>query len=421
MSENSFLSEVRRFEKFVKIKADLIANGINVASSFQGKSNFNTKQIHLYQHHSEAHMFPIPEDIYLYRENQIINKSIVSKLRYNPRSNWTLHLEDEIYFIENPKTEERFEVQLTAPTNFDACSIEGTSLNKIVQKLGKDVAGVILSNYCFYYKDGKECKFCEIYQTFKKHKTHKSAIKPVDKVIEGLKQAFALDPDLKYVLLNSGNITSYDYTAGEFIKIARGIKSLKDELGLDIVAILMPPENFSLMDEMKEAGIDKVYYDIEVFNYELFKKVCPGKSDYGYENMLQALEYGANVFGKGSSYSSFIYGIQHLPLSLDTTSWDGEQENEKALYAVDQLLARNIVPLFCVYHFSGYNQIGQMQLDADKLFEFSCQYGQKVAASGIIPHSRDSVVYSSTSVTNTLLNDGYNLALLNTMTHELVR
>ncbi|VHO04727.1 radical SAM protein [Candidatus Rhabdochlamydia sp. T3358] len=406
-----FRKELKKFEYFMQIKADLIAKGISVKNRIAEGSAFNTKQIHLYQHHVATHSSPIPEDIILYPENEVIPKTVISKLRFNPDSEWYLDYEKG-YKLRNDKKREEYSVTPTSPTNFDNQFIQNSPLSSIVQKLGIDVAGVIISNYCFYFKTKKECRFCEIYQTHKSHKTFTKATKPTKEIIDGLELAFQLDSNLKYILLNSGNIISYDQTVLEFIKIAQGIKELKENRNIDLIGILMPPENFSLMDEMKQAGFDKVYFDIEVFDPSLFQIIAPGKAEYGYKRMLSALEYAREIFGKGSSYSSFIYGLQSLPMDLNTSTWDPQIENQKALEAVDGLLDRGIVPLYCVYHYSGHNQIGPLILDAEALFEFSVQYGEKVYTSGVIPRSRDSVVYSSTSVTNTLLNDGYNLAKL---------
>lgn len=406
-----FKSELKKFEFFIKVKADLIARGVSVDDQINQGGPFNTKQIHLYQHNVDSHSATIPEDIILYSENEIIPKTVISKLRFNPHSPWRLSFVEGLK-LRNEQKGVEFPVKVTAPTHFENHFIKNSPLSSIVQKLGVDVAGVIISNYCFYFKTKQECRFCEIYQTHKNHKTFNRATKPTEEIVEGLKLAFQLDPDLKYILLNSGNIVSYDKTSLEFISIGKGIKELKESRELDLIGILMPPDNFRLIDEMKETGFDKVYYDIEVYDPNLFPHMVPGKAEYGYQRMLDALIYAKDVFGKGSSYSSFIYGIQSLPPDLSTANWDPQVENKKALEAVDGLLEKEIVPLYCVYHYSGHNQVGTLRLDEDALFEFSVQYGEKVFASSIIPEIRDSVVYSSTSVTNTLLNDGYNLAKL---------
>ncbi|MDR2539898.1 MAG: hypothetical protein LBC45_04840 [Chlamydiales bacterium] len=407
----AFKKELKKFEYFIQIKADLIAKGINVKNRITEGLAFNTKQIHLYQHYVVKHSSSIPEDIILYSENEVIPKTVISKIRFNPDSEWYLDYEKG-YKLRNDKKGKEHSVIPTSPTNFDNQFIHNSLLASIVQKLGTDVAGVIISNYCFYFKTKKECRFCEIYQTHKSHKTFAKVTKPTKEIIDGLELAFKLDPNLKYILLNSGNIISYDQTVLEFIKVAQGIKELKENRNIDLIGILMPPENFSLIDEMKQTGFDKVYFDIEVFNPSLFQIITPGKAEYGYKRMFSALEYAKEVFGKGSAYSSFIYGIQSLPIDLHTSGWNPQIENQKALEAVNGLLDKGIVPLYCVYHYSGHNQIGSLTLNAEALFEFSVQYGKKVYLSGIIPEARDSVVYSSTSVTNTLLNDGYNLAKL---------
>lgn len=408
--------EYKAFEFLVRIKADLLAKGIRVKKTAGRRKDFNKKQIHLYQHCATLHPMDVPEDLILYSGSKLIPETIVSKFRYNPNSDWCMDDENG-YKLQNDRRGIEIPVEPTSSTGFDQHLIGGSPLDSIVQKLGTDVAGVVLSNWCFYFQNHQECRFCEIYPTFRSQKTFHKARKPLDQVIEGIKLAFQVDPALQHVLLTSGNTISYDHTVKEYIKIGEGIGELKKR-GVKFQAILMPPDHFSLMDEMRKSGFERVCMNIEVYDPVLFEIITPGKAAYGYQRLLQAIGYASQVFEL--AYSSIVYGIQSLPLNLDVSKWDPAKENQKALAAIDGILEKNIIPIFSVYHTSKRNAIGPIRLDGEALFEFTSGYGQRIFSSGIIPPSQNAISLASTSP-NALINDGYHLANYQAKIIELQR
>ncbi len=407
MSEirHDLMQEYKHFEFLVRIKADLLAKGIRVNQNVGKRKDFNRKQIHLYQHCATLHPIDIPEDLVLYSGSMLIPEIIMTKFRYNPDSDWQMDDENG-YKLRNDRTGVEIPVEPTPQTGFDQHFIGELPLSSIVQKLGTDVAGVVLSNWCFYFQNNHECRFCEIFPTYQSQKTFNKAQKPIEQVVEGLKLAFQIDSHLKHVLITSGNMISYDHTVREYIKIGEGIKELKKK-NINFQAILMPPENFLLMDEMRNVGFHRVCMNLEVFDPQLFEIITPGKAAYGYQRLFEALDYASKVFD--IAYSSIVYGIQSLSPDLDVTKWDPAKENQKALAGVDGLLEKKIIPLFTVYHTSERNAIGLIRIDGEALFAFTSEYGQKVFSSGIIAESQNSISFDSTSP-NDLINDGYSLA-----------
>jgi hypothetical protein len=402
---HDLMLEYKKFEYLVCIKADLLAKGIRLNQNVGKRKDFNRKQIHLYQHCAPLHPVDIPEDLVLYSGNDLIPEIIMTKFRYNPDSDW--YLDDENgYKLRNERKGVEIPVEPTPQTGFDQYFIGELPLSSIVQKLGTDVAGVVLSNWCLYFQNNHECRFCEIFPTDQSQKTFHNIQKSIEQVVEGLKIAFQVDSHLKHVLITSGNLTSYDHTVREYIKIGEGIKELKKK-NINFQAILMPPENFLLMDEMRNVGFQRVCMNLDVFDPQLFEIITPGKAAYGYQRLFNALGYASKVFDV--AYSSIVYGIQSLSLDLDVSKWDPAKENQKALAGIDGLLEKNIIPLFSVYHSCERNAIGLIRIDGEALFAFTSEYGQKVFSSGIIAESQNSISFDSTSL-NGLINDGYYLA-----------
>jgi hypothetical protein len=402
-----------KFKEAMYIKTTLLADGLNVSKDIINYfPNYNYKKYHLYDHSTETSTFKIPDDIILLNETCIPNKPVISRVRYNSLSNWELKCNGESIILINKENKKNYDVSLPAKPNFNDLKINNTPIDNIVTKLGTDLCGVILSNSCFYYGSKKECKFCEILPTHIKHKSYSQATKKDIDVINAFTEAILSDDSFEFIVLTSGNVISYDYTCKKFIDIGFGLKEIKNKRKLDLTATLMPPSDFSYIDKLKESGFDKAYFDLEVYDQTLFEIIAPGKAEYGYNKLLEALKYAVDVFGEGSVYTNLIYGIQSLPHSLDTSKINYKFENEIAMEAVNKLLDYRIVPVFTVYHSSGKNEIGPIKLDKEAMFDFFIEYGKTVYNSNLIPPSRNSVIFSLGSISNTLYNDAYVLAML---------
>jgi len=195
------------------------------------------------------------------------------------------------------------------------------------------------------------------------------------------------------------------------VELGEKLKSIKNINRLEnILATLMPPEDIYIIDKIKESGFNKIYFPLEVYDKHLFSIICPGKLEYGYDKIINALQYAVDVFGAGNVYTNFVYGIQSLDSSLDPNSHDPLMENEVSLNAVDSMLNLKIIPAFTIYHYSGYNKIGEIKLNSEELHKFFISWGEKVLKSNLINEGNKSVIFSQMTLSNTMYNDGFLIA-----------
>ncbi len=392
------------------IKSSLLAEGLNIDESIQNLSNFNQKKYHLYDHSPETPTFTMPEDIILHYD-EFTQKPVIARNRFNSKSPWVLKSENDQLILQGPHTR-LSEVDFPTPTNFGDLTVNEEPLDQVATKLGVDLCGVILSNYCFYFGSKTECRFCEILPTYLERRAYPQATKRTSHVVEACTKAIMNDSSFSHIVLTTGNVGTYDYTCELFEEIGEGLKGLRRTKNVKLTGTLMPPTNFAHIDKLKQAGFDNVYFDLEVFDRHLFKTIAPGKEEYGYDKLIDALTYAVDVFGKGHVFTNLIYGIQTLDSKFDTSKTDFKEENKKAMDATHYLLDLNIAPVFTIYHSSGKNAIGPMKLDGDYLYEFFKSYGEAVFESGLIPEERKAMIFSLGSTTNTMYNDAYVLAAL---------
>lgn len=401
------MDSIEVLKENIWIKTRLLVEGCRVSQDIVFPENTSFKKVHLYAHSNEKSSIQIPDDILI---GDLPSSQIIGRVRYKTTSPLEIIQNGQQYELYD-KNSKLCSINLVSSPNFSHYKAGKHSIGKVCSYLGKDLLGVIPSNYCFYFSQGKQCRFCEILPTHKSQVEYKSTFKPVDVIHSSVIEAINIDPILKHLALTTGNINSYDWTAEYFVEIG---KSLQKEVAFSqmqqVLATLMPPTDFSLIDKIKEAGFNKIYFPLEVHNYEHFKTVCPGKADFGYEKILDALSYAVNIFGIGNVYTNFVFGIQSLNKDLDPTSYNSVKEVELSLEAVKGFLERKVIPAFTIYHFGGYNSIGKIPLDAESTYDFFVQWGDLVHKSGLIPYHQDAVLFSPHTLSNTLFNEGYLLA-----------
>ena len=99
--------------------------------------------------------------------------------------------------------------------------------------------------------------------------------------------------------------------------------------------------------KLKEAGVDKVLWNIEVWDEELFKIICPGKSKFvGRVNWLKRLKEAVEVFGVGNVYCNFVGGFEY--------AWNpgfGNMEDAvmSSVKGFEWLLENSIIPGFSFF------------------------------------------------------------------------
>lgn len=399
------------------IKAQLLAEGVRISRKIKKHPNYKKKLVHLYKHEAKDFKadFPLPQEIILFKHPHIPKRSIVTNIRGNPRSPWLLDYQnDSLILISSAQTVLRYLVDFPPNDNFDRVMLRNEiSVANITSKIGANVLGFVVSNYCSYFGYGKQCKFCEIVPSYHEYKNYFSITKDLSLVALAAKRALTIDPNIRYIIATSGNLPgraptdTYDKTVRMYIKLFASLKPLKKKHGLRFHAALLPPLDLNLFYDLKESGVDSICCNLEVYNRKLFEYVCPGKSEYGYERMLKALEFAAKVFDKGCVLSNLVYGIQSVSANNTKKKFNSSLENKINGESMQLLLNIGTIPFYTIYHYGGYNQIGPINIDPKAMYDFYLSYGDSVLKSNIVPDNSDVILFDLFSLPNQLNNEGY--------------
>jgi hypothetical protein len=110
-----------------------------------------------------------------------------------------------------------------------------------------------------------------------------------------------------------------------------GLNKIKSEL----YCYLTAPQNPSEIDQLFDAGVDRVGHDLHVWNPKLHTRFAPGHARHvTRETQLRALEHVANKFGPNKAFSAFVVGLEPLDDLIAGAEW---------------LASRGIVPAFSVW------------------------------------------------------------------------
>lgn len=207
-----------------------------------------------------------------------------------------------------------------------------TSMLRIVGTCALCQANVWLWHECAYVFTGQQCRFCGIgIQSGRKAEDGidlrqwltqnepldalwaRSKVRVQQDVAETLQQARqSYYHDHLHLMFISGNFPNQllDQQWHIYLDVMEMIeKSVRSLSELDAISLLMPPNDFRLIDRAFQIGLRKIAFNLEIWNEALFKRAMPGKAAYGRDKMIQALHHAVQVFGKGNVYTNLIIGI----------------------------------------------------------------------------------------------------------------
>ena len=88
------------------------------------------------------------------------------------------------------------------------------------------------------------------------------------------------------------------------------IQEVRKVSDIALYAQICPPEDFSYIKRLKDAGLNTISFNIEIFDPKVRSEICPGKAKIPIKRYLDALGYAAELFGKNQVSSWLIAGLE---------------------------------------------------------------------------------------------------------------
>jgi len=216
----------------------------------------------------------------------------------------------------------------------------GYSFNLMAVLQGLDVLSFPYLWHCQFALGGLPCHFCyqgntalEMKRTGQKF----PALPTPDDVAEVVEYCVQHE-DIRDVQLTGGS--EVDAGQGEMPLATDFMAAIKRRVDLrkikgDVCLYTSAPKDPAAVDKVFASGVDRVAYDLNVWDENIFKQACPGIARYiGRAQQLRALEYAADKHGPNKMCSAFVIGLEPV---------------ESLLAGAEYVAERGIVPLFSIW------------------------------------------------------------------------
>lgn len=230
--------------------------------------------------------------------------------RWDRRSRYSIIYENDKYYLTR-NGEPLFPVEFhKRPKYYDRKTSDGVLMQTVAPYQADGCISVAYSNECALRDKGQECLFCNINATKEAYGEHEGIYwKTPRQIGETVAAAFA--EGAHHVNITGGFIPErreVDY----YVDVAEAIKEHTGLAEFNGHPVIGAPLDLGVIEKYKEVGYRCIALNIEIWDKNIFKSICPGKEADcgGWEHWVKALEYSVQVFGRGRVRSNIVAGIE---------------------------------------------------------------------------------------------------------------
>lgn len=319
------------------VKAELVTDGVAISKEALAAIRVGTaaqEQVHcLFEMDHAVHDFDLPSGFYL-------PHGLSVPFRWNPESSYLITTDqDRLQLVSKEQSlgEVKFHPR---PAFYDSATSDGTPMNTVAVYRPDHLPTsghlfVVYSNECSYKEKGEDCLFCNINFT-KDTYAEKEGIfwKTPRQIAETV--AAAHKEGLLNHLTVTGGVIAERRELEYYLDVAEEIRA---KTGLDDfngTATVAAPVDLTNIDRLKEAGYRTIAMNIEVWDENIYRTICPGKANgsAGWSHWVRALEYAVKVFGHGRVRSNIVAGLE---------------PKKKTVEGLEYLASKGIVGTFTVW------------------------------------------------------------------------
>lgn len=237
--------------------------------------------------------------------------------KWDRRSPYSINYDGGKYLLAH-KGEELFPVEfIKRPKYYGLNTSDGTPMSRVATSNGEGGIFVAYSNECALKDKGQDCLFCNINATKDTYAEKEGIFWKHPKQI-GETAAAAYKEGARHITVSGGFIPErreVDY----YVDVAESIKEHTGLSDFNGTATIGAPLDLDVIDKYKEAGFRTIAMNIEVWDKNIYKSICPGKEAQcgGWDHWVNALEYAVEVFGHGRVRSNIVGGIEPKQSTLE--------------------------------------------------------------------------------------------------------
>lgn len=218
---------------------------------------------------------------------------------------------------------------------------------------------------CQYFGQDLECMFCDMdsnYANQRKVNQDYSAVKSIEDIVEALDiVGTAEDSTARAYTLTGGSIIDEIKFNGddEIDFYVRFLEIIENKFkGKWISKIVVQAHEKEKLRRLKTAGAYIYHTNFEVWDKNLFDKICPGKSKYiGYEQWIKRIVDAVDVFGDYRVIPNFVAGIElSKPYGFDNVD-DAVASTQRGL---EFFMSKNVIPRYTTWCPEKTSKLGKL-------------------------------------------------------------
>ncbi len=252
-----------------------------------------------------------------------INVNVPCSCKFSTLSPFTIEaVDDKFVLLMDNSIVSNVSIDFVPDTLLDKYTKSGVPYDAIIN-LATDRIRINPAPVCYYKKQGIACKFCNLPENNISYN-----LIDIKEVID-----YCLDNvEFRHFLIGGGTYST-DKNAWEIIvEIAKYIRKKSNK---DIYLMSIPPTSNDILDELKQAGITEVAFNLEMFDRIKAYDYMPGKGSIRITQYEDALSYSVSIWGHtGCVRSLLIYGF------------DSDEEFLRGIEALCQMGVEPIISIF---------------------------------------------------------------------------
>ncbi len=168
---------------------------------------------------------------------------------------------------------------------------------------------------CQYYGAKEECQFCDINNNYRQQIEQKrpyTGVKSVEDILAALERIDASQSESQAYTITGGSVTSTLHGKNEVEFYSEYVRAIETRFpGRWISKVVTQAWPVEDVKRLREAGAQIYHPNYEVWDPELFPKICPGKTRYiGRDEWIRRIVDAASVFGPSHVIPNFVAGVE---------------------------------------------------------------------------------------------------------------
>jgi hypothetical protein len=217
---------------------------------------------------------------------------------------------------------------------------------------------------CVHARAGQACQFCHcggLSEQLARGKNPEPPFPTAQDVADVVAYAFKTEKLARYIQITGGSLAQPEAECRLAVEMLQAIEGIRgfNEIPSEITVFTSPPEDPALIDQLFEAGADRVACAVEIWDEDLAERICPGKAKPGSrKQLLKTLLHIAERYGPNKACSGFVVGLEPL---------------ESLLAGAEFLASHGIVPIISIWMPHGRPVLGMSKAPGLDYYRHVCE------------------------------------------------